>query len=143
LAYTTIAEVQKIAVYKDGTSDGSGKTAQAIATADLAIKARIKAAGLTPPTSDDILNVASQFLARSILRRTKREEGSMPISMGDSYDATNRAVDADVKFAYEKVDEYIRYTIAQDANMSTDGQTRADAVGTQFKLDQGNLGSFE
>lgn len=138
-----MAEVQKIAVYKDGTTDSGGKIAQAIASADLAIKARIKKAGLTPPTSDDTLNVASQFLARAILRRVKREEGSLPVAMGDTYDATNKAVDADTKFAFEKVDEYIHYTLSAAEPYDTDGQTRADVVGTQFKLDQNDIGSFE
>ena len=67
MSYSSVSDVQKIAVYKDGSTDLGGKIAQAIASADLAIKARIKNAGLAPPASDDMLNIASQFLARAIL----------------------------------------------------------------------------
>lgn len=145
MTYTTVAEVQKISVYKDGTTDAGGKIAQAIALAELRIKSRIKKAGLTPPSVDDTLNGAEQLEARGILRRMKREEGSLPIGTGspDTYDATNKAVDFDDKVAMQMVDEYIQYTTASALPYDTDGTTREDAVGTQFKLDQNSIGGFE
>ncbi len=146
MAYTTVTEVWGISVYKDGIADAAGKTAQAIATADLRIKSRIKAAGLTPPTSDDILKGASQVMARGILRRTKREEGSLPgQSQGgnpDTYDATNRAVDFDIKFGLEMVDEYIKYAQTNVQPYDTDGQPRADGLAGNMKLDQNAMPTF-
>lgn len=144
MAYSEVAAVQKISVYKDGASDAAGKIAQAIATADLAIKARILAVGLTPPATNDILSGASRILARGILRRMKREEGSLPTGGGasmDTYDATNKAVDFDHKTAMAMVDEYIA-SVSIVSTSDVGGQIRADAVANNLKFHQGNMPTF-
>lgn len=141
MAYSTIAEVQPLSVYKDGTGDAGGKITQAIATADLLIKAKIKGAGLTPPSSDDVLKGASQILARGILRRMKREEGSLPVGAGspDTYDATNKAVDFDHRIAMEMVAEYIKYASEDVQPSDVNGQIRSDYQFKNLKLNQNDI----
>ncbi len=145
LGYTTVLEVQKLAVYKDGTTDAAGKIAQAITSSDLVIKAKLRAVGLTPPATDDTLNAASQWISKGILRRLKREEGSLPIGANaspDTYDATNKAVDSDIAFGEKLVDQYIAQVQTNTQPYDTAGVTRSDAIGKQFKLQQRAIGEF-
>ncbi len=144
MAYSSLAEVSKLVGWRDGSADAGGILAQCIASANLIVKAKVKAAGLTPPTgADDTLNIAEQFHARANLRMRERMDGSLPgIQNPDTNDATNKAIKSDQDFANEKINEYIRYTQSNVEPYDTDGQARADATGTNFKLDQSSLGGF-
>ena len=128
--------------YQDASS---GVATQIQTTAFNMVKARIKKAGLTPPVTDDVLGVAEDFYATALKYQKGRLMGDIPVGAGAgiaSNDNVNNAVKINMALGDQKVDEYIQYTISAALPYDTDGTERDDLVGTQFKLDQNDVGGF-
>ncbi len=76
----------------------------------------------------------------------KREEGSLPGQRAggnpDTYDATNKAVDADTIFAMGLVEDYLATVQTNVQPNDVDGQSRSDYQFKNFKLNQNDIGGF-
>ena len=108
------------------------------------VKSRVKAAGLTPPTSDDILAVAENFYIKAESVWKGRMMGDLPAGNGSisTYDNVNKSYALFIKMGDEKVDEYIKYASTKVHAYDMDGVTRADSTGDNFKLDQSDISGF-
>ena len=106
------------------------------------INARILAAGLTPPASNDTLKAAESILVNAYIRNRDRNLGdNKNAGNPDTYDSTNKYMAEMRGYCWLKVDEYIKAN-RTELTEATDVQDRADLVGTQFQLDQNRLGGF-
>lgn len=143
MAYCTVAEVSAETGEGWLNDDSSGIITSIIAIADLKVKTWIKAAGLTPPTTDDICKVASIELCKADLIRRGRFTGSIAKAGAnpDTYDSINKAI----KFHYDSAKNLVDAYIASESIVGTDdveGQIRADSVANDLKFHQGSMPTF-
>jgi hypothetical protein len=109
------------------------------------VKARVKAAGLTPPAIDDSLAEAELLFAKADLLWKGRMMGDIPTGPGgamSTYDNINKSRAALITEAEKLIDQYISSVSTDVMPSDTAGQTRADVTGSQFKLDQSDISGF-
>ncbi len=141
MAYCSVAEVSASTGEGWLNDDSSGIITSIITIADLKVKAWIKKAGLTPPTSDDICKVASIELCKADLIRRGRFTGSIA-KVGanpDTYDSINRAIKFYYDSAKDLVDAYIASAQTNVQSSDVNGQIRSDYVFDDLKLHQGDI----
>lgn len=90
-------------------NDSSGITTEIVANAFNMVKARIQAAGLTPPASNDILAVAENFYIKAELVWKGRMMGDLPSGQASpsTNDNINKSYQMFMELGNQKVDEYI------------------------------------
>ncbi len=143
MVYSTVANSGKLTTGVDKYVDASSGIATAIqTTAFNMVKARIKAAGLTPPSSDDILAVAEDFYATALKYQRERMTGSLPTGSGAgiaSNDNVNNSFKINTALGDKYVEEYIKYASTDTQPSDVNGQIRSDAVFKNLKLNQNDI----
>ncbi len=141
MSYSTVTSA---ALLNRGKPHSDDTYTEIVTNAFNMVKSRIKAAGLTPPASDDILAVAENFYIKAETVWKSRMAGDLPAGNGSmsTYDNVNKSYNMFMNLGNEKVDEYIKYASSNVQAYDTDGVTRADATGDNFKLDQSDISGF-
>ncbi len=145
MVYSSTGNTHKLGGGDRYTESSSEVTTAIQAQAFNMVKARIKAAGLTPPTSDDILTTAEEFYAIALMYQKGRLMGDLPTGAGASiatYDNVNKAIKMNMDFGNGMVDDYIKSVQIDVQPNDIDGQSRSDYVFKDFKLNQSDIGEF-
>jgi hypothetical protein len=145
MTYNTVANTSK-----QSHGDLYNDTVTGISTAILTsafnrVKARVKASGLTPPSSDETLAEAELLFAKADLLWKGRMMGDIPTGSGgaiSTYDNINKSRTALITEAEKLVDQYIASAGTNVQASDTAGQPRADLTADQFKLDQSTNPGF-
>ena len=145
MPYITADDVEKTTGEGWIENDQSGIISTIIDIADLKVKALVQKAGLSAPTSSDILKVASLEFVKAELVRRGRFTGSIAKAGAnpDTYDSVNRAIKLHTDMALSFVEAYISSASTSVYPSDTAGQARGDLTGTNFKLDQSTISGFE
>ena len=110
MSYSTVTSAHKQNhgdIYSNGDS---GVTTEIVTNAFNMVKARISAAGLTPPATNDILAVAENFYIKADLVWKGRMMGDLPTGSNGSIvsnDNVNTSYKMFMELGNQKVDEYI------------------------------------
>lgn len=148
MSYSTAASAHKLNHGDIYNNSATGITDEVIANAFNMVKARIKKAGMTPPASDEILSVAENFFIKAEMIWKGRMMGDLPAGTGGSistYDNINKSYKMFMELGNQTVDDYIASS-STSTNIypnDTDGITRDDDVGDDFKLDQNDIPTME
>ncbi len=143
MSYSTPASAHKLNHGDIYNNTSTGITTEVVTNAFNMVKARIKAAGLTPPSSDDILAVAENFYIKAELLWKGRMMGDLPAGTGGSistYDNINKSYRMFMDMGNQKVDEYIASSATNIQPSDTTGVSRSDYVFKDFKLNQNSIG---
>lgn len=108
MALVTVAEVAKESGYHHGSTDSGGIIAQAIAHAELQIKAELSKYGMGMPSSSDVLKPASLNLSVVQIIRRGWHEGSRPVQATGAKNLTDSQIEAMKQEAQKAIEAYIR-----------------------------------
>ncbi len=145
MVYSAVLANSKLTGGDKYSDANSGVATQIQTTAFNIVKARIGAAGLTPPATNDILAVAEDFYATALKYQKGRIMGDLPAGAGVSiatYDNVNKAIKMNMDLGDSFVDDYIKSVQTNVQPNDTDGQPREDAIASDLKLHQGTIATF-
>lgn len=108
MALCSVTEVAKESGYHHGLTDSGGIIAQAIAHAELQIKAELSQYGVSMPSSSDVLKPASLNLSVVQIVRRGWHEGSRPIQATGARNLTDSQIEALKQEAQKAIKAYIR-----------------------------------
>lgn len=145
MVYSSVAAAHKQNHGDIYVNDSSGVTTEIVANAFAMVKARVSAAGLTPPATSDILAVAENFYIKAEMVWKGRMMGDLPTGSNGSIisnDNVNNSYKMFMQLGNEQVDNYIASVATNTQPNDTAGVVRSDAIGNNFKLHQKAIGTF-
>ncbi len=147
MVYSSVAVAHKQNHGDIDDDTNSGVSTAIVNSAFNKVKARIKAAGLTPPASDETLAEAENAYINAKMVWKGRMMGHLPSGANGSI-VSNDNVNTSMKLFNEEGDQLVDAYIAS-VNLTeavqpsdTDGVARLDAIGSNFKLHQRTIGTF-
>lgn len=108
MSLITTTELARETGFRDGASDAGGILAQAIAHAELQIKAELSKYGIGMPSSSDVLKPASLNLSVVQIVRRGWHEGSRPVQATGAKNLTDSQIGAMKQEAQKAIEAYIR-----------------------------------
>ncbi len=142
IVYSAVATNEKLTGGDRYNETSSGIDTAIQAAAFNMVKARIKKAGLIPPSTDDILAIAEDFYTTALKYQKGRLMGDLPTGAGASiatYDNVNKAIKLNIDLGNEQVDNYIASVGTNVQPGDVNGQIRSDAIFNDLKLHQGSI----
>lgn len=142
MSYSSTSSAHKLNHGDIYNNSNSGVTTEVVTNAFNMVKARLQAAGLTPPGSSDILGVAENFYIKAELVWKGRMMGDLPSGANGSmstYDNVNKSYAMFLVLGDAKVDEYIKYASTNVQPSDVNGQIRSDYVFNNLKLNQNDI----
>lgn len=143
MTYNTVANANLQSHGDIYNNNSTGITTSILTSAFNRVNARIKAIGLTPPATDDILAEAELLFAKADLLWKGRMMGDIPTGTGgaiSTYDNINKSRAALINEAKELIDQYIASASTNVQPSDITGVSRSDYVFKDFKLNQNSIG---